>query len=283
MVTHKRIFSASTLMLCALLCQPTRADEPTVVADGATDFRKAGDAAGLNSLGITLKITADEVARARSVMATVTSAVDERGQSLMDIDSSLMIWRDLGRSADKGTVSGYLDLKSPARADKKVREITGRVEFYDPARDPRSIVTIADIGAHIGQTLTDPTLKAAGLEFIYLDKAHLGLTKKRATKPATAGPSKVDKDIEQFLVAALNEDKTTLALISKNSTGRLVDIEIETAQGQLLKNRLASITPELLTYQYREEIPKGARLKIYVATPQSVTKIPFKLSDVPLP
>ena len=202
----------------------------------------------------------------------------------MGLHSPDMIWRDIHWKVAKRSVLGYLDLKSPARADKTVREIKGRVEFYDPTRDPQSVVTITDLDAHIGKFLNNPILKAAGLEFIYLDKTHLNAYQKAsATGPSIAKQSKADKDIHDFLIGALHEDKTTLALISKNARGRLVDIEIETAKGQLLEKRLVSITPELLTFQYREKIPKGSRIKIYVATPKSVTKIPFKLNNVPLP
>lgn len=285
------------LLAAVVLSGLVRADPSRVVAGDVVDDRKSDKTFGFGSLALDLKITADEVAQARNIRAEVTSAVEETGKELVNTHLFSVDWEKIRVGEDKKSTGASVSFDNPARTSKTLREVAGTIELYDPTRDPHAVITVADISGQAGQMLADPTLKAAGLEIAYLNKEQLDLYQKSlAAKPTPNQNPQLTPELKLRLTKALFQlfggtsvDENGLAFHVTDPNGRLVDIELETAQGQRIETKSRSSTrafgsdQKLKTYGFRDKIPADARLRIYVAMPQSVTQIPFTLNDVALP
>ena len=300
MKTHSLILPASALVVAILLFQPTwaDADEAKVGVASVIDKRQSPDRMSDGTLYLGLKIAADEAIQARNFSVVVSSATDETGQSLSRFSSSEPSWENIlvRQREDKRSVFASVELSNPARSAKTLREVTGTIEFYEPARDSQSVVTIADIAGQAGKFLTNPTLEELGLKVIFLNKAQLERYKQSEAdrlKPLE-GPVRLSSEVELQSVKEfarlfwnISVAQKSLAFHITDPHGRLVDIEIATGNGQSIKHAGWSTSymkgGRTKTYEFTEKIPENAQIKIYVATLKSVTKIPFELTDVRLP
>ena len=55
------------------------------------------------------------------------------------------------------------------------------------------------------------------------------------------------------------------------------------AYGRQIAASVTSISPESRTYLVQNELPSNLRLYIYLATPDSIKTVPFKLENIELP
>ena len=295
---NKTILLCGALALMGAARVAASADAPTITVDTIHDWRSNSEF-NFGHLTITLGLKSQTASRGRGKRVVATSVIDSTGQQLVtgdekqksDWDFSETRAPDSSEEAKKKKAEAEkllqefpslrnfanidFEVKNPARAAQTLREVAGRVEFYYPERDAKSVVTIANIGGNSGATLDDATLKAAGLKIAFL-------TAKRA-KSLPAGKAR-----ESWLsVTSKNRlddlEPTQLLTRVEDPRARLVGIEVETAQGQIIEDKGYFGGGGVITYRFKKPLPADARLQIYVATPQSVVEVPFRLTDVPLP
>jgi hypothetical protein len=83
-----------------------------------------------------------------------------------------------------------------------------------------------------------------------------------------------------------NLSEHSIAFQIKDPQSRLVGIEFQDAKGAVISgSRLSSGGSEDQTriHDFESKLPDAARVRLYVLTPRSVVKTPFKLNNLPLP
>ena len=288
-------------LICALLLAylgaTARADDTKVTVDTINDYRYSTDNLSPSRLSVALDIESASVAHARAVRGVLSSATDNTGQQLADDQKYRDKWSALRPDSKRANLS--LGANNPPRAAQTLREIAGRVEFYFPQRDPKSVVKVENIGARAGQTLDDATLKAADLGISVSDKAQVKLLQAEMVAPLpppqSSGMNAVRTILLQEFARRLLENSSAdlvqndqlnprfVVLRLQDPRLRLVDIEFETAQGQPLKSDSSFGFKDTKFYKFDAPLPPNARLQIYVATPQSVVDVPFEIKNIALP
>ena len=288
-----KIYLLCALGLIGAARVATGADAPTITIDKISDYR-SNSQFGFGNLSIYLGLKGQTPDQSRAKRAVATSVTDNTGQQLVTDEERYQSDWHVSDEADstfsreesekilrefpslRNFANIEFEVKSPARAAQSLREVVGYVEFYYPQRDPKAVVTISNIGRNSGQNLDNATLKAANLKLAFLSANQV----KRLPK----GKDKANvwlSTLGQEYLDDLEPDQLLVSL--EDPRARLVSIEVETAQGQIIEGDGSFSSDGLTTYDFEKPILSNARLKIYVATPKSVETVPFKLSDVPLP
>ena len=64
---------------------------------------------------------------------------------------------------------------------------------------------------------------------------------------------------------------------------RVIDVEYQDAGGKPLKRRNSWSSNGMRSQEFAEPPPPDTQLLVYLATPEAIQKVPFKLENVPLP
>jgi hypothetical protein len=255
-----------------------------------------------NKLEVELKVLGDVLAQAKGIRYTVEKAVDETGKNLINEEKT---GSDFEEISNPDSVKIELELKNPSRQAMTVKEISGTLEIFAPQRDPASSVTVPSFVKQTGKMIANPALKAAGLEVTIWTKEQFEANKKaeeeklkKAMEERRKKGAKEGEDIADALAEGLAKmfggmfgafgqmGENSVAFQVNDPNARLISIEFETAQGKSIE-RNGRMTmgdqPKTMIYEFDEKLPATARLKVYLITPKSLVKVPFKLTDVPLP
>jgi hypothetical protein len=260
-----------------------------------------------NKLEVEMKVVGDVLSDAKGVRVSVTKAVDETGKDLVPEKEKEKEFEEVD-SSDRSTLKVQLELKNPSRQALAVQEISGTLELFVPKRDPRATVTVQQLGSVVGQAVNSPALKAAGIEIsIWNKEQYEGRRKaeeerlKKAfeeKKKKAAESGTPDEDLGDALAnglmkvfgglfSAMTEmGENGLALQIKDLKKQLVGIEFRDASGKEVSHRgRTSMGGEERTvlYEFEEKLPANTQIKFFLMTPNSVVKVPFKLTGVPLP
>ena len=262
------VAGAKPLSVEVRLLQETRSTEPA-----------------LEELIVNLKVVGDLLSGTRAVHARIDKA-SSGGRNLIDREKY-----DPGFEAITPGVGMRYDLRvylrAPARTAKKIEEISGELELFTPKNDEAATIT-REVSKILGAPLEAEGLKAAGLKVLVWDKARFE-TYQAASKEKQLAVAKSDGfDAKAFERLARSFDGTygkgdyNLALSIDGSIEKIVDIEFENVKGQKI-NSNALISRNMRIQKFNTKLPADARIKITVATPKSLVKVPFALKNVPLP
>lgn len=260
-----------------------------------------------NKLEVEMKVIGDVLSDAKGVRVNVTKAVDETGKDLVPEKERDKDFEEVD-SSDKSTLKVQLELKNPSRQALAVQEISGTLELFVPKRDPGATVTIPQLGRVVGQAITSPALKAAGIEIsIWNKEQYEGRRKleeerlKKAfeeKKKKAAESGTPDEDLGDALASGLMKvfggmfsamtemGENGLALSIKDLKKQLVGIEFRDASGKEVSHRGKTTMggeERTVLYEFEEKLPADTQIKFFLMTPNSVVKVPFKLTGVPLP
>jgi len=290
----KRLISTS---ICALffvgqLSQAQVRVLPTEIKD------ERAPASSFAGLEIELKVFGDVLSDAKAIRLKVDTAMDETGKSIVKDDEAETDFSELSES-DQNVAKVALKLKNPARQAATIREITGSFEFFVPAKDPASTVTVTDVSKMVGAPLNAPALKSAGVEITLWSKAQFDAKKKIEEEKlkkaqARAEQAKTEDEIARSLIEVFgslfsslaNMDEEDVALQIKDPQSKIVAIEFQDSNGNAISSGRMSMgdaNEQTRVYDFREKLPPDARMKIYVMTAKSLVKAPFRLDNVPLP
>jgi len=258
-----------------------------------------------NKLEVELKMSGEALNGAKGIRVLVTKAVDETGKNLLDQKESENDFEEIDSSDKETKIS--IAMKNPERRANAVQEISGTVEIFAPARDPRATITLANFQRDIGKPIINPALKAAGIELTVWNKVIFDARKKaeedRLKKEIEAKAKKADKTgdladavdlLGQGLMSIFGSlfssfasmEENDIAFSIKDPQRKLVTIEFEDATGKKLERGGRTTIggdPQTMIFGFKDKLPMTARIKLYVLTPRAVTTTPFKLTNVQLP
>ena len=275
------------------------------VAAGTIEDSRRNDGF-FNRLKVELKLSGASLSGARGVRVAVTKAADETGKDLLNDKPADKDFKELDATESEAKLE--IELKNPERRAMTVQEISGTVELFSPAKDPRSTIEIANFQRNIGKPITSPSLKAAGIEITVWTKEMFDARKK-------AEEEKLNKELEQKakqaektgktedVLGALTEGLTAifgglmssfasmgendLAFHIKDAQSKLVSISIEDAQGKPIEREgrmsMGGSDDKTVIYNFKDKPAANSRIRIFVLTSASIVRSSFKLTGVPLP
>lgn len=300
------------VMLVMFVYSPlAEARQVRVVTSNVEDRRStSGHFVGL---GIELKVVGDLLKEAKAVRLVVERAIDETGKDLVDAEKSKSGFEQI-RSAGENNMQLSLALKNPARQATVVREVSGYIEIFVPAKGAQSNITVANFMAGTGKPVTDATLKQAGIELTVWTKAQYEarkkaeeerLRKEREEKRKKGGNEpfeELGEAVAETMIGIFGKmfgggfeemGEFGVAIQINDPNGKLMDIAFEDAQGKPIKHKGMSTLGLSLSdlrkgqrtasYEFTDKLPDTARLKLALLTPEAIVKEPFKLTNIALP
>lgn len=302
----KRILRFRSLIVAALalIAMPCAAlAQVNVVAGDVKDTRRTDGF--FNKLEIDLKFSGGSLAGAKGFRALLTKAIDDTGKNLISDKKTDIDFSEID-SEDQVSKVG-VELLNPTRKATTVKELSGTLEIFDPRKDPKATVTLPNFQRGLGTPIVNPGLKAAGIEITVWNKPIFDARKKAEeerlkkeiedkTKKAgqTGSISDAAEAIGQGLMGIFGSLMSSFATMEENDIAlsindpqsRVVSIEFEDATGKKI-NRGGRTTiggnPKTMIIGFSAKLPLTARIKLFVLTPGSVVKTPFRLADIQLP
>lgn len=294
---NERIEKAiKAVMLVLFVLQSAALAQVRVLPTEIKDERAPASAFG--GLEIELKVFGDILSDAKAIRLKVDTATDETGKSIIKERQEQSDFDELSES-DQNVAKVTLKLSNPARQAATIREITGYFEFFSPSKDPASTVTVSNITKAVGSPVNSPALKAAGIEVTLWSKAQFDAKKKIEEEKlkkaqAQAEKAKTEDEVAQALIqlfgslfsSLANMDEEDIALQIKDPQSKIVSIEFQGAGGNAISSGRMSMggrAEQTRVYDFKEKLPAGAVMKIYILTAKAVVKAPFRLENIPLP
>ncbi len=256
-------------------------------------------------LEIELRLIGYALEQAKGIRVLVDKAVDDTGKNLINEEKRENEFKEL--DSDRQNLKVDLELKNAARRAEVVQEISGTLEIFTPQKDPNASITLPGVLKTTGKTLVNPALKTSGIEIIVWTKEQYEARRK-------AEEEKIKKEFEERRKKASQEEQKEefgdaladglmkifgglfsafsemgengIALQISDPQSKIISIEFESADGKPIK-RQSRMTmgsqPQTQIYDFEEKLPDTVRIRIYQLTPRALTKVPFKLTNVPLP
>ena len=270
------------------------ANSPTPVNVSVGDITDTRTTGMFNSeCKLTLKFTGDAAADAMSVRAVhVKQAVDELGRDLVpkaDADSMHASMGMSGSGERNGALSAELTLRNPSRHSAVIKLIEGEVEFFSPTAANGGTLVIKDILKHPAEPVANDTLKKYGVELTYLTKESYEAKKKQLqAQPgngagAALGQGLGDMFSGMFSGMMSSGSSNTAFLYVKDPGKHVIDVEYQDAGGKALKRRSSWSSNEMRSQEFAQPPPADTQLLVYLATPEAIQTVPFKIENVPLP
>lgn len=284
---HFCIVLATVLPATGLVAQDLRVGPGTIEDRRTTGRFFAG-------LEIDLKLTGDDLSDAKSARILLQKAVDETGRNLLPDGKPDPDFKSINSSEMK------LSLKNPARGASAVKEISGRIELFVPARDPAATVTVDRVLSRMDKAVDSPALKSQKIALrVVSPNAHRAAAKKREAE--------LDKEMEKHkeeMKKEAGDDKTAEALMAlvkgfsgmMNEVGdndlileledpdkKVLDVSVVGPKGDSIDTNGSMSSGSLRILQFHEKLPADAKLKLLLQTRKSIVSAPFSLTNVPLP
>ena len=223
-------------------------------------------------LQMELKFLGAAVEGVKAVRCTATNALDNVGGNLLrettgpgefsEVDSNCLF---------------TIELKSPLRKATFLREVSGTIELFKPENDPSSTASFIKFVGKQPVSLVHRSLSAAGVEMTVLSKE----------KQEEDGKTDVMGEFEKVLAGlfggtpAIGENGVIIRI--KDPQSKLIKVAFLDAAGKIIEQKAAMTTHDVRLYDFSAPLPEDAVLRLYIATPKSLIKIPFVLKDIVLP
>lgn len=237
---------------------------------------------------IELSVTGASLTGAKAMRVLLTAAADETGRNI--IKESQTDFEEINEDETEASVT--IKMKNPSRSAMTIKEITGSVEIFVPAKDPASIVTVTNISKSIGVPVSAPALKAAGIEVTIWNKEQYEARKKAAEeeKKKSKGESGIGEGLMGMFSSLMdsfgNMDENSIAFQIKDPQLKIVRIELQNAEGEVIGSggmTIGDAKQQTRILDLQEKLPPNARVKIYILTAKSMIKSSFRLEKITLP
>ena len=260
-----------------------------------------------NKLEVEMKVIGEVLSEARGIRVKVLKAVDETGKNLIPEKEKDNEFKEVDAS-DQGSVKVELELRNPARRALSVTEISGTLELFVPAKDPKAIVTVPDLAAAIGQPFASPGLKAAGIEVAIWNKQQYEARRKteeeklkkafeeRKKKAGESGAGAEDlgealagglmKVFGGLFSAMTDMSENGIAIQINDPKRQVISIEFQDREGKAIGHQGRTTLggeERTMIFDFENKLPEGTKVKLYLMTPASVIRSPFRLTGVALP
>ena len=305
-ITHKTKTSLLFLLATiAYLTSNATASAQVRVLEGSVNESRRND--GFSSgLQVDLKVVGDVLKDAKGIRVAVEKALDETGKNLLDEKKVEKDFKEINLQGENNTKLS-LELKPSERKAAVIREISGYLEIFLPTKDPKAVITVANVLKGTGKPIVSPALKAAGLEvtvwtrdqYEVRKKAEEERIRKEQDEKRKKGGAQPLEELGELLVEGLSKifggmfggfdelSETSVVLTIKDPNTRLLDVAFEDARGKPLKTGSSRSAGDRETktrvFELDEKLSDTARVTFATVTPASIIKVPFKLTNVALP
>jgi hypothetical protein len=287
------LFWVLTGGVCPALAQRTppkaqRAPDVRVMVGDVNDKRTTGHFAECE---VQLKIIGDAVADSLGVRAIrVRSAVDDTGRELKkdkEESSSESVSEKQGDSVEKNVT-----LRNPARRATAIRSIEGEIELYQPTAANGGLVVEKKFMARPNQPLPSPALKKWNVEVTYFTKEGFEAKKKEFEQQQERGGEAAAEKFGKALAEAFGsifgslaeDDENSLRFVIGDPDNRITDFAFRDGKGEPISIQGRYRSGPLMTCSLEGGLPPAdAQLVIYLATPDAIKTVPFKVENIPLP
>jgi len=183
-------------------------------------------------------------------------------------------------------------LKNPAREARFIQSVKGEIELFQPDPKNGSQAIIKRFLDRPGKLLSHPALVKNKVQVSYVTKEIYEAKKKREMKNAkTKNMGKVGQEFgeafsklfEGMFAGLMGDEKNSVHLVVHDPKNRIVDFAFMDAEGNQVKSMSRSNMGTLRTYGFQELPSPDLQLVVYLATPESLTVVPFSLNKVALP
>jgi hypothetical protein len=285
--------------------RPAGPDKIGVLVGELKDSRTTGSFfAGLE---VELKVLGDTLVDAKAMRLSVEAAVDDTGRNLIGEKTESPEFKEIDLSG-KTAATAKVELKNPVRQATAIQELSGSVELFMPLRDVNSVATVTNLSKNLGVPISAPAMKTAGIELVIWNKNQFEarkkaeeekLKKEMAAKRKKDGEGGKEDDLGESLADGLQKvfgslfsgfarmEENSLAFQITDPQSRLVGIEFEDDRGKPIgtngRMTMGGGKDKTTIYEFSERLPDTARVRMYVLTAKATIKVPFKLTNVPLP
>lgn len=237
------------------------------------------------ALELELKLVGDDLASYSSVRASVERATDDTGRNLLPETSKDVVFKELSKFGSRNpTVK--LELANPARKAGVISEVAGKLEFYSPTADPKSVIKIPNILSHSSKPIEIPELIAAGIEFtVYSDsdyRKEREESQKKALEDAKAKGLLADMPI-RTMFGGFGGGDNSLTFKIKDANSKLIHFRLLDSSSVEIQSNSSATVGEIKALHFPNKIPEDAGLEIQLLTPKSLTVVPLNLTNIPLP
>ena len=213
----------------------------------------------------------------------VTKAVDNNDRPLVggpggrggvSMSPTAMMSRMSNPSAMAQPLQARATLGIAPRTADSIKYVEGTIEVFVPAESNGSIIRIANIKSHFGR-VEDPTLAKHGIVFHFLgDKASEETA--RALMSGAVGGS-----------ATRIDSVTGYGYFFQDPSGKLAGVQLRDAQGTPFRGGGGGggggPNGSLMSFSLSSPILDDTQLVIYVAVPEAIKTVPFRVEDIALP
>jgi hypothetical protein len=262
-----------------------------VVVGNVTDVRASGNS--LPVCHINLNFSGAGIVDAFGIRdVRIITAVDDTGHDLrLDASQDLARRRFMGGAMSSFQGPSYVPqmshtiaLTSPSRDAHSIKVLEGEADLLFPTPENGGLVIVKDFLAHPGEAYTDPLLKKSNVTIAYLAKEDSDTTTSnkvsQAVPPAPLDPTQMSRRLP---FTRRPSQTKSLRFTINDPDHRLADMTFLDAYGRQIAASMMSISPESRTYLVQNELPSNLRLYIYLATPDSIKTVPFKIENIELP
>jgi hypothetical protein len=278
----KIAFALALVFATSLLAQP--------VVKQVNDRRTNGS---FSALSITVElpnIKSKDVAASRVL---VSNAVDDSGKNLIDTEAGEPQLQPNSRalySDDPGPASVSVDLKNPARKSTTLKSVSGQIELFMPSKDPNSVAEIPKFTSFSGKTLSHKALKANSVEIALVSEAQLEAERKRLTEAKTKElkDSGYDDETLKSVLSSYTDyllkfDEGDVVLRVKDDGKHIQDIAYVDAKGEVKRASINDKDGYTVLSTWGEKPEADWKLRVNMKTAKNIVRVPFSLSNVPLP
>ena len=243
------------LLLMMLAGAAARADVKVTVGDVA-DRRMRGQMTG--GLDVELRLSGPELLDCRGYRVHVNSASDDTGAAVPQKPSASArgflalrkATNPLGSPLPGDEYAIRLYFKNPARSAMKLKELSGEVVLFNPAKDPASVVT-KRVSEVVGKPLDDDALKGAGIAITFV---------------------------------AAEEKVVSYAFSDPQAKIGVIDFQDKTGKRRDPARTVSGREDDRYTVKVFFAAPIDDPVaKIHIVTDAAQLRVPFHLQDVPLP
>jgi len=81
----------------------------------------------------------------------------------------------------------------------------------------------------------------------------------------------------------MGSGENSFAMQVNDPQSKVIKVEFLDASGKVIDTNGSMRMNDMRSYDFAEPLPRGARLRVYVATTKSLVKVPFAIKDIILP
>lgn len=270
------------IVLSGLLATRTPGQEVQVVAGNVSDWRTMEKHSARDGCEVELRIVGDAAAKTVAIRAVrIRVAEDDTGRDLrMPKDRGFEFYAT--RRLGKTFVHTRVLLMNPARSAKLIKLLEGELDAVQPTTENGGKIVLKDFQAQPGEPIEAPELKKWNVQLIYVTKETEESALKRLEKGSGGRPTPRRRP---FLgsMEGMGFGENAVGFVFNDPDRRLVDLAILDASGVTIETRGDMRGPGQFMYNFEKELPRDAQLVVYLATPESIKTVPFKLENIPLP